>query len=121
MARLEPDRAAIANLLDRASARLDGEYLLVGGAAAAMWFAEARTTEDIDLVGLAGTADERYALMAFESLAAYEAYRARLRADEDGRRNFDAARAARLILREERSFVEVVPGTLGIPAPAVSP
>jgi hypothetical protein len=60
------------------------------------------------------------AFVAFESLAAYEAYRARLRADEDGRRNFAAAQAARLILREERTFVEIVPGTLGIPGQAVA-
>ena len=57
-----------------------------------------------------GTSYVAWGGIAFESLAAYEAYRARLRADEDGRRNFDAARAARLM-----------PGTLGIPAPAVSP
>ena len=28
-----------------------------------MWFAESRTTENVDLVGLRGTAEERYALM----------------------------------------------------------
>jgi len=36
---------------------------LVGGAAAAAWFAVTRTTEDVDLVGLAGTSAERLALM----------------------------------------------------------
>jgi hypothetical protein len=47
-------------------------------------------------------------LIGFESLAAYEAYRARLRADEEARANFHAAQSERFILREERSFVEVV-------------
>jgi hypothetical protein len=68
-----------------------------------------------------GTNDVAWGVIAFESLAAYEAYRARLRSDEDGRRNFAAAQAARFILREERTFVEGVPGTLGLPARAVAP
>ena len=63
-----------------------------------------------------GTNDVAWGLIAFESLAAYEAYRARLRADPEGRENFAMAQKKRLILREERSFVEVVGGTLGIPA-----
>jgi len=50
-----------------------------------------------------------------ESLATYEAYRARARADEEGRQNFAFAQEGRFILREERTFVEVVPGTLGVP------
>lgn len=57
------DRARIEALVARACERLSGEWLLVGGSAAAVWFAPARTTEDIDLVGLAGTQDERFALM----------------------------------------------------------
>lgn len=57
------DRARIEALLSRACQRLSGEWLLVGGSAAAVWFAPARTTEDIDLVGLGGTQDERFALM----------------------------------------------------------
>jgi hypothetical protein len=63
-----------------------------------------------------GTNDVAWGIIAFESLAAYEAYRARLRADEEGRRSFEHAQAARLILREERTFVEVVAGTFGIDA-----
>jgi hypothetical protein len=63
-----------------------------------------------------GTNDIAWAVIAFESLAAYEAYRARIRADDEGTRNFAAAQAARFILREERTFLEVVPGTFGIPA-----
>ncbi len=64
-----------------------------------------------------GTNDVAWGLIAFESLAAYEAYRARLRADPDARANFEMAQTKRLILREERNFVEIVEGTLGI-APA---
>jgi hypothetical protein len=48
-------------------------------------------------------------------VASYEAYRARLRADPEGRANFEMAQSRRLILREERNFVETVSGTLGIP------
>jgi hypothetical protein len=44
----------------------------------------------------------------FESLAAYEAYRARLKADPEARENFTMAQSKRLIVREERSFLEVV-------------
>jgi len=51
-----------------------------------------------------------------DSLASYEAYRARARADAEGRQNFAAAQEGRFILREERTFVEAVPGTLGVPA-----
>ena len=65
-----------------------------------------------DLIGyflpLEGTNDVAYALIACESLAAYETYRARLRADPDGRANFAFAQSKRLILREERSFLEAV-------------
>jgi hypothetical protein len=67
-----------------------------------------------------GTNDVAHAVIAFESLAAYEAYRARLRGDEKGRKNFELARNGRFILREERTFVEVVPGTFGV-APEVAP
>jgi len=63
-----------------------------------------------------GTNDIAWGLIAFESLAAYEAYRARLRSDTEGRDNFAMAVNKRLILREERNFVEVVDGTFGIPS-----
>ncbi|HEX8817307.1 MAG TPA: NIPSNAP family protein [Terriglobales bacterium] len=61
-----------------------------------------------------GTNDVAWGLIGFESLAAYEAYRARLKSDEEGRENFAMAQEKRLILREERNFVEVVEGTLGV-------
>jgi hypothetical protein len=63
-----------------------------------------------------GTNDIAWGLIAFESLAAYEAYRARLKADPEGRANFAMAQDKRLILREERNFVEIVEGTFGLPA-----
>ena len=60
-----------------------------------------------------GTNDEAWGLVAFASLAAYEAYRARLRSDDAARANFMLAQKERFILRERRTFTEVVDGTLG--------
>ncbi|HLW24433.1 MAG TPA: NIPSNAP family protein [Steroidobacteraceae bacterium] len=56
-----------------------------------------------------GSNDIAWALIAFDSLAAYEAYRARLRQDAEARANFARAQELRFILREERSFLEKVP------------
>ena len=61
-----------------------------------------------------GTNDVAWGLIAFESLASYEAYRRKLKADPEGQRNFEMARTKRLILREERNFVEAVDGTFGV-------
>jgi len=63
-----------------------------------------------------GTNDVAFGLIGFQSLAAYEAYRARLKSDPEALENFAFAERQRLILREERSFVEVVGGTLGLPS-----
>ena len=63
-----------------------------------------------------GTNDVAWGLIKFENLAAYEAYRTRLKADPEARKNFDFAQSKRLILREERTFLETVEGTFGIPA-----
>lgn len=62
------------------------------------------------------TNDVAWGLIAFDSLASYEAYRARLKSDEEARQNFAMAHNNRLILREERNFVEVVDGTFGLPS-----
>ena len=59
-----------------------------------------------------GSNDIAWALISFESLAAYERYRATLRQDAQGRANFETAQAQRFILREERSWLEDVPATL---------
>jgi hypothetical protein len=63
-----------------------------------------------------GTNDVAWGLIAFDSLASYEAYRARLKADPEGMRNFAFARARRFILREERTFTQAVEGTLNVTA-----
>jgi len=63
-----------------------------------------------------GTNNIAWGLISFDSLAAYESYRARLKADADGRKNYALARDKRFILREERNFVEAVDGTYGMVA-----
>lgn len=67
-----------------------------------------------------GTNYEAWGLIAFASLADYEAYRARLKADPEGRANFEMAQRQRFILREERSFTEAVAGTLARPASPIN-
>lgn len=59
-----------------------------------------------------GTNDVAWGLIAFDTLASYEKYRARLRSDPEARANFAFAQAKRFILREERTFLEAVEGTL---------
>ena len=65
-----------------------------------------------DLVGYwmphEGTNDLAFALISFDSLASYEAYRARLRADAEGLANFGFAETERFILSEERTFLRKV-------------
>lgn len=63
-----------------------------------------------------GTNYVGWGLIAFDSLASYEAYRARLRSDPEARANFDMAQAKKFIVREERNFVEVVDGTFELPS-----
>jgi NIPSNAP len=58
-----------------------------------------------------GTNNIAWGLIAFDSLASYEAYRARLKVDPESLQNFGLARELRFILREERTFLEVVDGT----------
>ena len=55
-----------------------------------------------------GTNNVAFGLISFESLAAYEAYRARLRADLDGAANFEFAQSRKLIVAEERAFLRRV-------------
>ena len=65
-----------------------------------------------DLIGYfmphEGTNNVALAMISFESLAAYETYRARLMRTEQGRANFDFAQRERFILSEERSFLRPV-------------
>ncbi|NGZ85481.1 NIPSNAP family protein [Duganella aceris] len=58
-----------------------------------------------------GSNYEAWGLVGFDSLAAYESYRARLRSDVEAKENFASAQRQRFILREERTFVEAVEGT----------
>ena len=65
-----------------------------------------------DLVGYflphEGTNDIAWGLISFPGLAAYEAYRARLKGDPAARENFALAQQKRFILAEERTFLEKV-------------
>ena len=63
-----------------------------------------------------GTNDVAWGLIALDSLAAYETYRARIKADPAGRANFAVAQAGRFILSEERTFLETVEATFGMAA-----
>lgn len=63
-----------------------------------------------------GTNNVAWGLIAFDSLASYEAYRKKLKGDPEARKNFETAVAKRIILREERTFLEVVDGTLNVSA-----
>ena len=63
-----------------------------------------------------GTNNIAWGIVAFDSLASYEAYRARVKADPEGRENFMMATTGRFIVREERTFVEAVDGTVGLAA-----
>ena len=54
-----------------------------------------------------GSATTAYGLYNIESLAAYEAYRARLAEDPLGRENYDFARREQFIRREDRMFLKL--------------
>jgi hypothetical protein len=73
-----------------------------------------------DLVGYflphEGTNNVAFGVIAFDSLAAYETYRSKLKSDPEGRANFAFAQEKRLILREERTFLEAVDGAFGMAA-----
>ncbi len=67
-----------------------------------------------DLIGYflphEGTNNIAHALIGFASLAAYEAYRAKLREHPAAMANFRDAQENRLILSEERTFLTPVTG-----------
>jgi hypothetical protein len=58
-----------------------------------------------------GSNYEAWGLISFPSLAAYEAYRQRLRADDEAQANFAFAQRERFILKEERTFPQPVPSS----------
>jgi hypothetical protein len=59
------DRRRITALLDIAGETLPGEWLLIGSAAAAAWFSPHRTTDDFELINIAGAEAEMLAAMGF--------------------------------------------------------
>ena len=67
-----------------------------------------------DLIGYfgphEGSATTSYGVYHVESLAAYEAYRARLRDDPLGRENDTFAKRERFILKEDRVFLRLASG-----------
>jgi len=73
---------------------------------------EAIPRNGADLIGYygphEGSATTAYGIYNIENLAAYEAYRARLRNDPLGRENYEFARRERFILKEDRMFLTCV-------------
>ena len=57
-----------------------------------------------------GSATTAYGVYTIRDLAAYEAYRARLKADPAGKANFDYAMARAFIRREDRIFLKPLCG-----------
>lgn len=55
-----------------------------------------------------GTNNIAFGLISFATLADYESYRERLRADPDGKANFNFAEDNKLIFAEERTFLRRV-------------
>lgn len=70
---------------------------------------------DGDLIGYflphEGTNDTAFGLITFKSLADYERYRAKLRDDHEGKKNFIFAQKEKFIVQEYRTFLKVVPTT----------
>jgi hypothetical protein len=65
----ELGRERLEELLAALAERLDGDWLLLGGALVALWLEPRRVTEDIDLVSLAGLPEQRFQLMEFAATA----------------------------------------------------
>lgn len=65
-----------------------------------------------DLIGYfgphEGSATTAYGIYSIKDLAAYEAYRARLREDPPARRNFEFAQKERFIRNEDRLFLKCI-------------
>jgi hypothetical protein len=57
------DRNRLEAVVRACGDRLDGDWLLMGGALVALWLEPRRVTEDVDLIGLGGTGRERLQLM----------------------------------------------------------
>ncbi len=61
-----------------------------------------------------GTNDIAWGMIAFDSLASYEAYKNRLKTDSEFREDTAFMQSRKIILREERNFVELVDGTFNL-------
>jgi hypothetical protein len=72
-----------------------------------------------DLIGYyaphEGSATLAYGIYNIPSLAAYEAYRARLADDPLGRENYQFAQSEKFILREDRTFLKLASAPHGDP------
>lgn len=55
-----------------------------------------------------GTNNVAYGLISFDSLGAYEAYRTKVKSDDEGAANFRFAQQERFIRIEERTFLRPV-------------
>lgn len=81
---------------------------------------EAIPRNGADLVGYfaphEGSSTLAYGIYHIESLATYEAYRARLAADPLGRENYAFAQDRKFLLREDRTFLRCVSHPHGDPA-----
>lgn len=68
-----------------------------------------------DLIGYflphEGTNDTAFGLISFNSLADYERYRAILKKDQKGKKNFIFAQKEEFIIQENRTFLKIVPAT----------
>lgn len=75
---------------------------------------EAIPNAGADLIGYfgphEGSATTAYGIYTIENLTAYEAYRARLRADPAARTNFEFARDKQFIRAEDRVFLKPLSG-----------
>jgi hypothetical protein len=60
---LELNRARLDEILGAVADRLEGDWLLVGGALSALWLRPERVTEDVDIFGLSGHNDDRLKLL----------------------------------------------------------
>jgi NIPSNAP len=58
-----------------------------------------------------GANDVAWGLIGCDSLGAYESYRTQLKQDSQAQANFAFARERRFILREQRTFLEIVAST----------
>jgi hypothetical protein len=57
------DRQRLEQIVHAIGDRLEGDWLLLGGAVVALWIEPRRSTEDVDVIGFKGTFAERSALM----------------------------------------------------------